>query len=175
MRESVPKKLRTDIARLGARRLSAARRIGRQTLLIVVVGLVMWLGAGYVFYLLEPSLHSWSEGVWLAFTTAATVGYGDYIPTTPAARAFAVLTVLVGLAFLSTVTAGIAALLVGETEQRVERQMHEQLSRIEARLVGIEQQLAAQAPGRLPPCDPAGAADRADPEDLPHLQRPSIR
>jgi voltage-gated potassium channel len=85
-------------------------------------------GAG--FWWLEPKVHTLGDGLWLAFTTAATVGYGDIVPSTHASRVFAVAVVLLGLAVLSLVTASVAALFVGKgvrTEERaIERElMHE--------------------------------------------------
>ena len=64
------------------------------------------------FWMLDPHVHTLSEGLWLAFTTAATVGYGDVVPSTPASRGFAVVVVLLGLAVLSLATASLAAIFV---------------------------------------------------------------
>ena len=79
-------------------------------------------GAG--FYWLEPNVHSYADGLWLAFITAATVGYGDLVPSTPASRILAAFIVLLGYAVFSVATASIAALLVGEDEKRFERELH---------------------------------------------------
>ena len=56
---------------------------------------IMGLG-GVGFWILEPHVHSFSQGLWLAFTTAATVGYGDIVPSTPISRLFAAVVVLLG-------------------------------------------------------------------------------
>ena len=42
-------------------------------------GMLALAGAG--FYWLEPSVHSYADGLWLAFESGATVGYGDLVPT----------------------------------------------------------------------------------------------
>lgn len=80
--------------------------------------------AGAGFYWLEPDVHTFSDGIWLAFTTAATVGFGDLVPSTPASRIFSVFIVLFGYALFSIVTASISAMLVGEDEKRFEREFH---------------------------------------------------
>jgi voltage-gated potassium channel len=72
---------------------------------------------------------SFGDGLWLAFTTAATVGYGDIVPSTPAAKIFAVFVVLLGFAVLSLVTASIAALWVQTEERRIERELLHELHR----------------------------------------------
>jgi voltage-gated potassium channel len=91
-------------------------------LLILLIG-------GVGFWALEPGIESLQEGIWLAFTTAATVGYGDVVPRTPFGRAFAVLVVLLGLAVLSLVTASLAALFVERDVEAEERQIERDLMR----------------------------------------------
>ncbi|HEY1151483.1 MAG TPA: ion channel [Pseudoduganella sp.] len=96
----------------------------RRLLQFCVLSLAMLAVAGAGFYWLEPLVHSYADGLWLAFTTGATVGYGDIVPSTPASRVLAVFIVLLGYALLSLVTGSIAALLIGEDERRLRREMH---------------------------------------------------
>ena len=76
---------------------------------------------------LEPTVNTYLDGLWLAFVTAATVGYGDFVPTTPLSRLFAVLTVVLGLSVLSLVTATLVSLFIGEDEARLRRDMHQDI------------------------------------------------
>jgi voltage-gated potassium channel len=92
--------------------------------------IVAMLAAGAGFYWLDPAIDSYADGIWLAFVTAATVGYGDIVPTTPAARVLAVMIVVVGVALLSMVTASIAAFFVGEDEKLLRREMHRDLRQL---------------------------------------------
>ncbi|MFZ6658698.1 potassium channel family protein [Undibacterium sp. TJN19] len=94
--------------------------------LIQMLGLALLMlnSAGAGFYWLEPNVHSYANGVWLAFTTIATVGYGDIVPSTPASKIFAVFIVLLGYAIFSIVTANIAALFVEAEEAGFERELH---------------------------------------------------
>jgi voltage-gated potassium channel len=100
-------------------------RGGLAYLLLLALGVLAACGAG--FWWLEPTVHSIGEGMWLAFTTAATVGYGDIVPTVPASRIFAVFVVLLGFGVLSTVMAAIAAAWVETEERRMEREIMEDL------------------------------------------------
>jgi voltage-gated potassium channel len=95
---------------------------------------------GLGFWWLEPRVLSFGDGLWLAFTTAATVGYGDIVPSTPAAKIFAVFVVLMGLAVLSLVTASIAAMWVQTEERRIE---HELLRELHRELHAVRQDLNA--------------------------------
>lgn len=95
--------------------------------------------SGLGFWWLEPRAASLGDGLWLAFTTAATVGYGDIVPTTAASRIFAVFVVLLGYGVLSLVTAAIAAVLVQSEERRIE---HEILSGMHRELRSLRTEVA---------------------------------
>ena len=114
------------------RRLIRLRRrhIARRGLLysLVLVAAILLLG-GIGFWVLDPKVQSFSDGLWLAFTTAATVGYGDMVPSTHLSRAFAVVVVLLGLAVLSLVTASLAAIFVEQDVEDEERHAELELLR----------------------------------------------
>ncbi|MEO6319864.1 MAG: potassium channel family protein [Polaromonas sp.] len=96
---------------------------------LILCGVILLLG-GAGFLLLDPGVETIADGLWLAFTTAATVGYGDLVPSTHASRMFAVLVVLLGLAVLSLVTASLAAIFVEkDVEEGEERQIEHELMR----------------------------------------------
>jgi len=94
--------------------------------------LVIMLFGGAGFWLLEPQVVTLQDGLWLAFTTAATVGYGDMVPQTHAGRVFAALMVLLGLSVLSLVTASLAAIFV---EQEVQAEVQAEERQIERELM----------------------------------------
>lgn len=96
-------------------------------LLALAVTVLALCGVG--FWWLEPSTPTLADGLWLAFTTAATVGYGDIVPTTPASRIFAVFVVLLGFGVLSLVTASIAAMWVESRERDIESEILQDLHR----------------------------------------------
>lgn len=116
------------------------------------------LGLGGVgFWLLDPEVQTLGDGLWLAFTTAATVGYGDMVPSTAASRVFAVLVVLVGLAVLSLVTASVAAMFVEKEERQIELELMRELQAIrrDMRLLHNEVRQFKGLPP-LPPDDRTG-------------------
>lgn len=109
---------------------SRRHHLVRQGLLYSLGLVVLILGLGGLgFWGLDPEVHSFTEGLWLSFTTAATVGYGDLVPSTPFSRLFAVLVVLLGLAVLSLVTASLAAIFVEEEVEQEDRQTTAELLR----------------------------------------------
>lgn len=111
--------------------------------LALAIGVFALCGLG--FWWLEPQVHDFGDALWLAFTTAATVGYGDVVPTTPASKIFAVFVVLLGVAVLSLVTAAIAASWVQTEERRIEqellRDLHAQLGSIRGELESMRKAL----------------------------------
>ena len=132
--------------------LNRSQRLVRRGLLysLFLVLAILLLG-GVGFWALEPHVKNFSDGLWLAFTTAATVGYGDLVPSTNMSRAFSVLVVLLGLSVLSLVTASLAAIFVerevGAEERKIERDLMRELRTLREEV----QQLRAEVKAKTPP------------------------
>ncbi|MBC7514025.1 MAG: ion transporter [Herminiimonas sp.] len=108
---------------------------------VLAIAVVLLAVAGGGFYWLEPRVLTYADGLWLAFITGATVGYGDLVPSTPAARIFAVFIVLLGYALFSVVTASIAALFVSEDEKRFEKELHADIRSLRAEIAALRSEL----------------------------------
>lgn len=84
-------------------------------------------------------------GIWWAITTVTTVGYGDVVPHTVGGRVIAAALMLVGIGFLSTLTATIASTFVSQdvAEEAAEedRSSERALGEVLAALHRIEQRL----------------------------------
>jgi voltage-gated potassium channel Kch len=92
----------------------ATRRIFPVLLLIT---LCLALLAGFVATLVDQEdFPSIEIGIWWAIVTLATVGYGDVVPTTTWGRVVGSATIIVGVTFLSFLTATVTSLFVS-TEQ----------------------------------------------------------
>jgi voltage-gated potassium channel len=106
------------------------RHLVRQGLMYSLALALAILGLGGVgFWLLDPRVTTLADGLWLAFTTAATVGYGDLVPSTLVSRVFSVIVVMLGLAVLSLVTASLAAIFVEQEVEAEDRQIEKDLMR----------------------------------------------
>jgi len=112
-------------------------------LLLFLAGAALLASAGAGFYWLEPRVHTYAEGVWLAFESSATVGYGDIAPTTPASRIFAAFVVLLGYGMLSLVFASIAAIFVGQEERVLRREMHRDIKHLHKEIVALRENVQA--------------------------------
>lgn len=118
------------------------RLASRDLVYVLALAVTVLAMCGLGFWWLEPRAQTFGDGLWLAFTTAATVGYGDIVPSTPASKIFAVFVVLLGYAVLTLVTASIAAMWVETQERRIEheilRDMHAQLSHLRGEVAQIQ-------------------------------------
>ena len=87
-----------------------------------------------------PSIGS---GLWWAIQTVTTVGYGDHVPTSVAGRLIAALVMLLGIGFVTVITAAITSTFVAQArlEQKspdTEAPTAEQFREFDKRLERIE-------------------------------------
>ncbi len=129
------------------RAVLARNRLG-PTLVFSAVVLTL---AGVLISGVDPAIGSPWDGIWWAWVTVTTVGYGDVVPSTPAGRVIASLVMLLGLGLFALLAANVSAFLIGRDVHKVEREesdLRTRLEAIEARLERIEQALARGRGGR---------------------------
>ena len=82
------------------------------------------------------------DSLWWAIQTVTRVGYGDLVPTGTIGRLVAALVMLVGIGFLTVITAVITSTFIETARRRIEGNVSDALSakldRIDARLEVIE-------------------------------------
>lgn len=66
------------------------------------------------------SIETLGEGLWWAFVTITTVGYGDYAPVTAVGRFIAVAVMIGGIGLISVVTATLASWIVDKVGEESE-------------------------------------------------------
>ena len=124
------------------------------TLYRLIAALLVLVLCGLGFWWLEPTTSTFGDALWLAFTTAATVGYGDMVPTTPASKIFAVFVVFLGVGAITLVAASIASAWIATEERLIEREILDDLHR---QLRAVRDEMAALR-AALP--EPATAPER---------------
>ena len=125
------------------RKLLARHQLGH----ILIVAFFTIILSGVIISHLDPSIGSVWDGMWWAWVTMATVGYGDVVPHSAAGRLFASLLIIFGVVVLSMLTASLAAFFIGGDVEKVERDEKEAerlLKDMSARLERIERLLAEQ-------------------------------
>jgi len=91
------------------------------TAMALVFGVVIVFGS--MAYLIEhpvnPAFKAIDDGLWWAFVTITTVGYGDVVPMTGPGRFIGVMTMVIGVLIYSLVIANVTRLveMAGEEEQ----------------------------------------------------------
>lgn len=111
---------------------------------ILLLGIGLMLLSGVGFYWLEPTVSGYWDGVWLAFTSGLTVGYGDLVPTTYPARLFVGVVIVLTYGVMSLVTASIAAFFIGQEERHMRLEMHHDLKALRNELADLRDLISAQ-------------------------------
>ena len=106
------------------------------------IAIVITVVSGIVISQVDPAISSIGDGIWFAWVTLTTVGYGDVVPESTAGRLIGGVLIFLGLIFFSLITANIAAFLVRrdvETVERKEGTFHHQIKDLQTQLDRIEQ------------------------------------
>lgn len=91
---------------------------------VALLALLTVLGGGAAFAAVEEHSSTW-DGVWWAFTTATTVGYGDEYPVTTLGRVLGMAIMLVGIGFIAILTGAVAQRFLSGQVQEVAEDAHE--------------------------------------------------
>ena len=117
--------------------LSLLERVFNSRRLRTILGvlLVCIVSFGYIFYLVEPQIKTFGDGIWWALVTITTVGYGDITPLTTIGRLVAGTLMFVGLGLIATVTAIVSAKFISNyVDHHTNDDVLEKLEELEAEI-----------------------------------------
>jgi voltage-gated potassium channel len=90
----------------------------------VTLPLLLYTSALAIFeaerYAEGANITSFPDAVWWAFASVTTVGYGDRFPVTTDGRFIATMLMVVGIGLFSSLTALLAAWVMGERQKQQE-------------------------------------------------------
>jgi voltage-gated potassium channel len=122
--------------------LTAGRAAG---IIVSITVSVTIIGGVLMHFTDKKSFPNIGDGFWWAVQTITTVGYGDIVPTSTAGRFVASVVMLVGIGFLTVITASITSTFIETTRRRLEGNttaaLTAKLDQIVARLDAIEANL----------------------------------
>lgn len=125
----------------------AATVIGIFTVLVTIAAAVL------ASLIDKDDFSSFGAASWWAVQTVTTVGYGDVVPANTEGRLIGTVVMVVGIGFLTVITASIAAAFVENARRRIEGdpgpdQTAEKLDEILARLERLERELQGSTSAR---------------------------
>lgn len=113
------------------------------TLLVCFMVIIV---AGTLMASIDPNVKTPLDGIWWAWVTVTTVGYGDIVPVSTAGRLFGAMLILMGIGMFTMLTASFAAFFMAEDEKdilKIQSQNIKKLSEIENRMMLLEHKLDA--------------------------------
>jgi len=110
----------------------------------LLVALAFTMMSGLLIAGIDPNIEDVWEGIWWAWVTVSTVGYGDTVPLSAAGKVFGAVVILFGVGFFSLLTASFSAYFVSRGEIEIEEEEVEEIYRLKditRRIEAMEQTL----------------------------------
>src|SRR2546428_11198490 len=141
------------LRRLAADKGDASTTAGLRFLATTVF--VFWLLAGYAFYVTELNqprsmVHSFTDALFLAFTTSTTVGFSPVKAVTYEGQIVAGFVIFLGLGLLAAASSRLTSLWIDATSEHAQDDLlldiRDQLRATESRLAAIEASVGIRKP-----------------------------
>ncbi len=95
------------------------------------VSMAVIILAGMLMAAIEPTVATAWDGIWWAWVTVTTVGYGDIVPVTPAGKLFGAMLILLGVGLFSLMTASFSSFFIGRDVSKVEQEIEKDVGRLQ--------------------------------------------
>jgi voltage-gated potassium channel len=110
----------------------------------LMVSFIIIVIAGTLMAVIDPNVETPFDGIWWAWVTVTTVGYGDIVPASTAGRLFGSFLILMGIGLFAMLTASFSSFFMQQDEEKLiaeEKSNTERLSDITHRIEALEQKL----------------------------------
>lgn len=123
------------------------------------VSMIIMIVAGILMAGIDPAVTSAAEGIWWAWVTITTVGYGDVVPVSSEGRILGAILILLGVGLFAMLTASFSVLFISRSEDKMEENFEKQvrkdranamtqLKNIERRMERLEGQIEKLLKGK---------------------------
>ena len=98
---------------------------------------------GFLFYISEPDVQSYSDGLWWALVTITTVGYGDITPLTNLGRIIASSLMIMGIGFIATITAAVSSYFISSFNDKelTINELGDKLDKLEEEIKSLKKEI----------------------------------
>ena len=110
----------------------------------LMVSFVIIVIAGTVMAAIDPNVETPLDGIWWAWVTVTTVGYGDIVPGSTAGRLFGSFLILMGIGLFAMLTASFSSFFMQQDEKdliREEKHNTRRLTEMATRIEALEGKL----------------------------------
>ena len=110
----------------------------------LMVSFIIIIMAGTLMAVIDPNVQTPMDGIWWAWVTVTTVGYGDIVPGSTAGRLFGSVLILMGIGLFSMMTASFSAFFMQQEEEDLiakETANADRLAKMENRMEQLETKL----------------------------------
>ena len=110
----------------------------------LIVSFIVVVFSGTIMAAVDPAIKSPLDGIWWAWVTVTTVGYGDIVPVSTMGRVFAGFLILLGVALFSLLTASFSAFFLSQSEDKLSAQELEnssKLERLQQQVLSLEEKI----------------------------------
>jgi voltage-gated potassium channel len=122
---STPQHNRPALIERRIRRIADARSI---TLALAITFIALAVaGAIAIRFLDHDSFPTYGSAFWWALQTVTTVGYGDVVPTGTTGKVIGSIEMVLGVSFISFLTAGVTSAIVQRAQDRRQEEQHERI------------------------------------------------
>ena len=114
---------------------------GLRFIVYTTIGIILFFG--FMFYISEPHVESYSDGLWWALVTITTVGYGDITPVSTLGRIIASALMIMGIGFIATITAAVSSHFISSFNDNeiTINELGEKLDKIEKELITLKKEI----------------------------------
>lgn len=116
--------------------------VQNQLLWTLTIILILYMAiSSIILFTIDDSFLSVFDSFWYNLVTITGVGYGDYTPMSSAGKIIGMLTIIIGVLFISVFTAAMSALYMQQQEEEIKQSVEDYFKMIEEENKSLKNEL----------------------------------